>query len=95
MANEPTSREVNNNVIPRITIKNRWIPRSDWKRYMVEDTDILYPQLWNETCEVEVLTVHFQKGTMRIRFAGSLEGLMPVQDISAHEFFEQIDLVKK
>jgi hypothetical protein len=82
-------------MIPRITINNRWIPKDNWREYMNHNTDKTHPQLWDKTCEVEVLTVHFQKNTMRIRFAGRHEGMMASQDIPANEFFEQIALVAK
>ena len=80
-------------MIPRITIKNRWIPTAEDERdRMSPGTRQEYPQLWDETCEVEVLSVHFQKNTMRVRF---VHGLMSTQDIPADEFFGQVDIKAK
>lgn len=73
------------NKIPRITIKNRWIPSVEDEQNMAPGTRETCPELWAETCEVEVLTVHFQKNTMRIRF---VHKLLSTQDIPADEFFQ-------
>jgi hypothetical protein len=72
--------------IPTIRIRNRWIPDIDWRDYMVPGADKLYPHYWDEFIEVEVLTVHFQKNTMRVR----TKDLVGIQDIPADEFFEQL-----
>ena len=71
--------------LPKIRIKNQWVPKENWRDFMLPDSDKTHPQLWDEFIEVEVLTIHFQKGTMRVRteFVGT-------QDISAAEFFEQL-----
>ena len=44
----------------------------------------------NVDVEVEVLTVNFQTGTMRVRSA-----YYGVRDILAHQFFEQYNVEKK
>ena len=73
--------------IPRIRIKNQFIPKENWRDNHLPDTDITHPQLWDEYVMVDVLTVHFQKNTMRVRYP-----YVGTQDMKADEFFEQIIL---
>lgn len=67
------------NILPRIQIKNPWIPPEN-----LRERCSLNPHLWYPVIEVEVLTVHFKKNTMRVRTNG-----FGIRDMPATEFFEQ------
>lgn len=47
-----------------------------------------------KTIEVEVLTVHFEKGTMRVRFL-DVEGRKKTVDVDAAPFFEKYQVIEK
>lgn len=49
--------------------------------------------LYNVEVDVEVLTVHFQKGTMRVRIISDIWN--GTRDVDATPFFEQFQVVTK
>lgn len=78
-------------MIPRITVPNIWKPDAEAESIMEPNARQTHPQYWSETCEIEILSVHFQTNRMRIRHVGEHKDLFCVMDVDADEFIDRLE----